>query len=143
MKNSIVMLVFALAASAAVFTFNLSAVEGDFSVLEVQAKGAVLASVEKTDEAFPETLEIIEAYYVIPEDCIGCGICVNQCPVDAIIMTEDNIAYIDPEACINCGMCASGCPTSTIELLDSEDCQLFGIDADGNKELIQEEEEVE
>lgn len=143
MKSSIVMLIFALAASAAVFTFNLGTVEGDFSILEIQAKGAVLASVEQTEEPFPETLEVIEAYYVIPENCVGCGICVAQCPVDAITMTEDNIALIDPEACINCGMCASACPTSTIELVDSADCQLFGIDAEGNEELLQEELEVE
>jgi len=137
------MLIFALAASAAVFTFNLGTVEGEFYILEIQSKGAVLASVEKTDGAFPETLEVIEAFFVIPENCIGCGICINECPVDAITMTENNIALIDPEACINCGMCASACPTSTIEVVDSADCQLFGIDAEGNEELIQEELEVE
>ncbi len=143
MKSAITLLVFALAATAGVFTLNWGPVCGDFSALEIQSKGAVLKTVEAEDGVFPEEAEVIEAYYVIPDGCIGCGICVNQCPVDAIVMTEDNIASIDPELCINCGMCASACPTGTIELLEQSTCNLYGIDSDGNQELLQEGFEVE
>ena len=143
MKSTILILLFAIAAVAGVFTFNWGPVDGDFSALEIQYKGAVVKTINPEDGLFPESAEVIEAYFVIPDGCIGCGICVNQCPVDAIVMTEESIAFIDPELCINCGLCASACPTCTIELLEEDECALYGVDTEGNVELLQEEFEVE
>lgn len=45
--------------------------------------------------------------------CIGCQICVKNCPVEAIGF-ENNLAKIDYDVCINCGICASKCPTKAI-----------------------------
>lgn len=45
--------------------------------------------------------------------CIGCRICVKNCPEDAFIF-ENNLAKIDYEKCINCGICAEKCPTKAI-----------------------------
>ncbi|HAZ23078.1 MAG TPA: hypothetical protein DCY84_12045 [Firmicutes bacterium] len=45
--------------------------------------------------------------------CIGCGICVKNCPVDAIGM-QDALAHIDPEKCTSCGVCIEKCPMKTI-----------------------------
>lgn len=48
--------------------------------------------------------------YKISDECINCGVCVSECPVDAI--TEgDGIHVIDAETCIDCGACAEACPT--------------------------------
>ncbi|HLR21986.1 MAG TPA: RnfABCDGE type electron transport complex subunit B [Tissierellaceae bacterium] len=45
--------------------------------------------------------------------CIGCRICVKNCPEDAF--TFDNmLAKIDYEKCINCGICEEKCPTKCI-----------------------------
>ena len=46
--------------------------------------------------------------YKINENCIGCGSCVGECPVEAI--TCDDVAVIDPAKCIDCGSCAGVCP---------------------------------
>lgn len=47
--------------------------------------------------------------------CIGCQICVKNCPVDAFSF-ENNLAKINYETCINCGICAEKCPTKAIPL---------------------------
>ena len=46
--------------------------------------------------------------YTITDDCISCGVCKENCPVDAI--TEGSPYVIDPDACIDCGACATNCP---------------------------------
>ncbi len=43
------------------------------------------------------------AYYVLEDDCIGCGICMKACPVDAISGKPKEVYTIDSEACISCG----------------------------------------
>ena len=50
--------------------------------------------------------------YVINDDCIACGTCLDECPVDAIY--EGDIYRIDAEACTDCGTCADVCPTDAI-----------------------------
>jgi len=141
MKSTTIILVLAVASFAGVFTFVLVPQDTEYSALEIQAKGAVVKTIEAEEGVFPDSTEVIESYYVIPEGCISCQICVGQCPVEAITMSDDNFAVIDPELCINCGICASGCPTGTIEQLKAEDCALYGVDAEGNAELIQEDSE--
>ena len=47
--------------------------------------------------------------WIKEESCIGCGICVRECPVNAIRMDEDNIAVIDEDNCIRCGRCHDAC----------------------------------
>jgi NAD-dependent dihydropyrimidine dehydrogenase PreA subunit len=49
------------------------------------------------------------------EQCIGCGECVEICPVDALKM-EDEIPVVDEDWCIGCGVCATVCNTDAIEM---------------------------
>ena len=44
---------------------------------------------------------------------IGCGICVKNCPNDAI-KVENNLARIDYDICWDCGICAEKCPKKII-----------------------------
>ena len=47
--------------------------------------------------------------YKISEDCISCGACAAECPVNAI--SEGDGKYeINPDVCIECGACAETCP---------------------------------
>lgn len=59
-------------------------------------------------------------YSVNSSQCISCGLCVPNCPVDAISM-KDGVAVIDSTKCISCGICKDGngkdfqgCPVSAI-----------------------------
>lgn len=47
--------------------------------------------------------------YKISDDCISCGACAAECPVNAI-SEGDGKFEIDADTCIECGSCASVCP---------------------------------
>lgn len=47
--------------------------------------------------------------YIINDECISCGACESECPVNAISQGDDRY-QIDADACIDCGACASICP---------------------------------
>ncbi|MDR2753090.1 MAG: 4Fe-4S binding protein [Oscillospiraceae bacterium] len=49
--------------------------------------------------------------YVINSECISCGACEAECPVEAI-HADDELYVIDEETCIECGACAAVCPVS-------------------------------
>jgi formate hydrogenlyase subunit 6/NADH:ubiquinone oxidoreductase subunit I len=50
--------------------------------------------------------------YVITSECVICGLCVEVCPVSAIIDGEEHLVITD--ACISCGKCAEVCPVEAI-----------------------------
>ncbi len=60
------------------------------------------------------------SYYIIPELCKGCTICMKQCPVNAIAGRGGLIHVIDQEACISCGTCMEVCPFDSIVKLSGE-----------------------
>jgi len=51
-----------------------------------------------------------------PELCTGCCTCVDQCPVSALSMTEEEIPRVDEESCIGCFCCQEICPEKAITL---------------------------
>ncbi len=53
--------------------------------------------------------------YFISDDCVKCGSCAAQCPVEAISEGPDKFV-IDPDACLECGACAAQCPAEAITL---------------------------
>ncbi len=51
--------------------------------------------------------------YKITDECISCGSCESECPVEAI-SEGDGKYVIDAELCTECGACADACPTEAI-----------------------------
>ena len=51
--------------------------------------------------------------YKINDDCISCGACAGECPVEAI-SEADGKYVIDQDTCIECGACSATCPVSAI-----------------------------
>ncbi|MFH1038626.1 MAG: 4Fe-4S binding protein [PVC group bacterium] len=50
--------------------------------------------------------------YHISDECVSCGTCQPECPVEAI--SEGTPYVIDPEKCTDCGACATICPVEAI-----------------------------
>jgi len=54
-----------------------------------------------------------------PGECSGCGLCVSNCPADAITL-ENGRAKIDEANCIGCGECVVICKTEALNAKWSE-----------------------
>lgn len=52
------------------------------------------------------------------EKCIGCGMCVKDCPADKLKL-EDGKAVYTPE-CIQCGHCVAVCPRAAVSIPEYE-----------------------
>jgi F420-non-reducing hydrogenase iron-sulfur subunit len=52
----------------------------------------------------------LTSYYIDPDRCKACMICLRKCPVGAIIGGKNQIHVIDQEKCIGCGICFQNCP---------------------------------
>lgn len=58
----------------------------------------------------PRTLAIIE-----PQHCIGCTLCIQACPVDAIVGAGKQMHVVLNEWCTGCNLCIPSCPVDCIE----------------------------
>jgi NADH-quinone oxidoreductase subunit F len=50
------------------------------------------------------------SYYILPDKCQGCLICLRECPSDAISGGKRLIHIIDQDKCTKCGICQDVCP---------------------------------
>lgn len=64
--------------------------------------------------------------------CVGCGLCAEVCPYDAIELVnkrvlghEKVVAQVDKFLCMECGICAASCRSGAIDIVDFSDEALF------------------
>lgn len=91
------------------------------------------------------------------EKCLGCGLCVEICPHDAICKDDKDNILVKKERCLGCGQCAVSCPQKTIEmqaqLLDYDlvlpqlvkkgiDCIEFHAISDDEKEVLEKWQQI-
>lgn len=50
------------------------------------------------------------SFYIDPEKCQGCLICVRNCSVEAITGDKRMVHVVDQDKCIKCGVCLDVCP---------------------------------
>lgn len=54
--------------------------------------------------------------YIHEDQCIGCMLCIKECPVDAIIGTTKMMHTVIVDECTGCEKCVPVCPVDCIEM---------------------------
>ena len=62
-----------------------------------------------------------------PELCILCGLCVDVCPTDCIVIARadrlalgeanQSVLLLDEDLCIRCGLCVNRCPPGALSMV--------------------------
>jgi len=56
-------------------------------------------------------------YFIVAENCPGCGLCVKACPVKAItFMGKKKPVVLDQDMCTKCGSCFDACKLKAVEV---------------------------
>lgn len=54
--------------------------------------------------------------YIREDECIGCTLCIQACPVDAIVGANKLMHTVITEECTGCELCIPPCPVDCIDL---------------------------
>ena len=63
----------------------------------------------------PRTAALIDE-----QRCIGCTLCIQACPMDAIVGSAKRMHTVLTEACSGCDLCLAPCPVDCIDMIDLE-----------------------
>ncbi len=63
----------------------------------------------------PKTLAVIDE-----ERCIGCTLCIQACPVDAILGAAKQMHTVIAEECTGCELCVPPCPVDCIDMVETQ-----------------------
>ena len=58
-----------------------------------------------------------EVAYIIEPDCIGCTLCIQACPVDAIVGAAKQMHTVIAKECTGCELCVAPCPVDCIKMI--------------------------
>jgi len=52
--------------------------------------------------------------------CIGCTLCIQACPVDAILGAQGQMHTVIASECTGCELCLAPCPVDCIDLIPAD-----------------------
>lgn len=61
---------------------------------------------------------------IMADECIGCGLCEERCPMGAIRMEADT-AVVNRDRCIGCGVCVGSCNVDAVKLLHKSEHERY------------------
>lgn len=94
--------------------------EGIARIASITGDRAVALNPQHGTEG-PRRLAVIDEAW-----CIGCTLCIQACPVDAIAGAPKRMHTVLSEWCTGCELCLPPCPTDCIALLPLPDASLQG-----------------
>jgi formate dehydrogenase major subunit len=53
---------------------------------------------------------------VFNDKCSRCGICVEDCPGNILVMSDDKPEVVYPDECWHCGSCEISCPCEAVSI---------------------------
>ena len=69
----------------------------------------------------PAEISLAPALALIDEErCIGCTLCIQACPVDAIVGAAKLMHTVIADACTGCELCIPPCPVDCITMLPAQ-----------------------
>jgi Na+-translocating ferredoxin:NAD+ oxidoreductase subunit B len=66
--------------------------------------------------------------FIDETDCIGCTLCIQACPVDAIVGVSKRMHTVLAELCSGCERCVVPCPVDCIRMLQPEPARNWTAD---------------
>jgi len=69
------------------------------------------------DEEDIKESDMPEVAVIIEEDCIGCTLCIQACPVDAIVGAAKMMHTVIESECTGCDLCLPPCPVDCIIMM--------------------------
>ena len=87
--------------------------EKGISALAALLKTEVLPLDETCGRHMPLQVAVIDEQY-----CIGCTLCIQACPVDAIVGASKLMHTVLAHACTGCDLCVAPCPVDCIEMVN-------------------------
>ena len=64
--------------------------------------------------------------------CIGCTLCIQACPVDAIVGAAKRMHTVLASVCTGCDLCVPPCPMDCIAMVSASPARLWSEDAAGD-----------
>ncbi len=63
------------------------------------------------------THQPLQVAWIDEQHCIGCTLCIQACPVDAIVGASKRMHTVLAEWCTGCDLCIPPCPVDCIEMV--------------------------
>lgn len=70
-----------------------------------------------SEEHAENAAEELMVAVIIEEDCIGCTLCIQACPVDAIVGASKQMHTVIEAECTGCELCLPPCPVDCIDMI--------------------------
>ena len=61
-----------------------------------------------------KSCSLLVSYNIDEEKCTGCGLCVKNCPADAITGEKKQVHIINHDICVKCGKCITSCSFNAV-----------------------------
>jgi ferredoxin/flavodoxin len=92
-------------------------------------------------EKFIDTLQYEDKNYIVNDDCIGCGICKEVCPVNNIEIREGKPEF--KHTCEQCLACLQYCPQKAIDYKDKTQKKMRYTNPEINYKELSESNKIE